>query len=384
MLANDKQIAIIGGGPGGLTLARLLQLKAANIKVYERDKDKTIRQQGATLDLHETSGLEALRRAGLMDAFYACYRPDAGKLRVVDEQAQIRMDDHAATTYEDHRPEIDRAPLRDILLESLNPGTVIWDRQFTHMKKDKDGWQLYFANGSTAYADIVIAADGANSKIRPYLTDIQPVYSGITIVEGNVYNAAQNAPGLWELAKGGKVFALGKEQSLILSTKGEGSLSFYTGTKVPENWVAQSGIDFNNKVQVLEWFQTAFKDWNTCWQELFQSDELWFVPRPQYHFPLEQHWKTSSNLILLGDAAHRMPPYAGEGVNMAMQDAFELAECLSSSDFTDIHTAIAHYEEQMLQRAAAVTQHTLDNTILIHSESGLEKLLQLFEEMGKQ
>lgn len=382
MLVNDKQIAIIGGGPGGLTLARLLQLNGVNVNVYERDKDKTIRQQGATLDLHETSGLEALRRAGLIDAFYACYRPDAGKLRVVDEQAQIHMDDHAASSYEDHRPEIDRAPLRDILLESLNPATVIWDSQFTHMEKCKEGWLLHFANGSTAYADIVIAADGANSKIRPYLTAIQPVYSGITIVEGNVYNAAENAPGLWKLAKGGKVFALGKEQSLILSTKGEGSLSFYTGTKVPENRVTQSGIDFNNKAQVLAWFQTAFKDWDPCWQELFQSDNIWFVPRPQYHFPLDQHWETSANLTLLGDAAHRMPPYAGEGVNMAMQDAFELAECLCNSDFADLHSAIAHYEQQMLQRAATVTQHTLDNTTLIHSENGLERLLQLFEQMN--
>lgn len=383
MLLQDKKIALIGGGPGGLTLARLLQLQGAQVQVYERDTDKNVRQQGATLDLHETSGLEALRRAGLLHAFYAHYRPDAGKLRVADEQAQIRMDDHAAKGYEEHRPEIDRAPLRDILLESLNPGTITWDSQFTRMEPQQGGWLLHFADGNTAYADIVIAADGASSKVRPYLTGIRPVYSGITIVEGNVYNAAKNTPGLWALAKGGKVFALGKEQSLILSTKGDGSLSFYTGTKEPENWVTQSRIDFNDKAQVFDWFKTKFAGWDACWQELFQSDEMWLVPRPQYHFPLDQSWTTLPNLTLLGDAAHRMPPYAGEGVNMAMQDAFELAECLSSNNFIDIHSAIAHYEQQMLQRSAAVTQHTLDNTILIHSEKGLERLLQLFEGLGK-
>lgn len=383
MLLQDKKIALIGGGPGGLTLARLLQLQGARVQVYERDTDKNVRQQGATLDLHETSGLEALRHAGLLNAFYAHHRPDAGKLRVADEQAQIRMDDHTAKNYEEHRPEIDRAPLRDILLASLNPGTVTWDSQFTRMEPQQGGWLLHFADGNTAYADIVIAADGASSKVRPYLTGIRPVYSGITIVEGNVYNAAKNAPGLWALAKGGKVFALGKEQSLILSTKGDGSLSFYTGTKEPENWVTQSSIDFNDKAQVFDWFKTRFSGWNVCWQELFQSDEMWLVPRPQYHFPLDQSWTTLPNLTLLGDAAHRMPPYAGEGVNMAMQDAFELAESLSNSDFSDTHSAIAHYEQQMLQRSAAVTQHTLDNTILIHSEKGLEKLLQLFEGLGK-
>ncbi|RYD98676.1 MAG: FAD-dependent monooxygenase [Sphingobacteriales bacterium] len=383
MLLKDKQIAIIGGGPGGLTLARLLQVQGAGVQVYERDKDEHVRQQGATLDLHETSGLAALRRAGLMAAFYARYRPGAGKMRVVDEQAQIRMDDHAAGHYEDQRPEIDRAPLRDILLDALAPGTVLWDRRFTHMEKQQEGWLLHFANGTKAYADLVIAADGANSKLRAYLTPIPAIYSGITIVEGNIYQAAKNAPRLWALAKGGKVFALGKEQSLILSTKGDGSLSFYTGTKVPENWAAQSGINFSDKAQVFDWFKTEFSAWEECWQELFHSNEIGLVPRPQYHFPPDQSWPTSPNLTLLGDAAHRMPPYAGEGVNMAMQDALELAECLSSNDFTGMQEAIAQYEQQMLQRAARVTQHTLDNTALMHSENGLERLLQLFQEMGK-
>jgi len=73
MLLQNKQIAIVGGGPGGLTLARLLQLKAVpdtfHIKVYERDINKDARVQGTTLDLHEDSGLKALRHANLLEAF---------------------------------------------------------------------------------------------------------------------------------------------------------------------------------------------------------------------------------------------------------------------------------------------------------------------------
>ena len=61
MLLQNKKVAIVGGGPGGLTLARLLQLKGVDVKVYERDRDKSFRQQGATLDLHYESGLKALR-----------------------------------------------------------------------------------------------------------------------------------------------------------------------------------------------------------------------------------------------------------------------------------------------------------------------------------
>jgi len=383
MLLDNKTTAIIGGGPGGLVLARLLQLQGAKVKVYERDPNKEVRQQGATLDLHETSGLKALRKAGLIEQFYTHYRPGAGKLRLVDEQARIWIDDHKDSHYTEDRPEIDRAPLRELLINSLAPDTIAWDSQFIAMEKQAQGWKLHFANGSSAYADLVIAADGANSRIRPYLTDIRPVYSGITIVEGNVYHAAQNAPALWELAKGGKVFALGNGQSLILSTKGEGSLSFYTGCKVPETWATQSGIDFNNKDQVADWFKKAFSTWDHSWQELFQSEELWLVPRPQYHFPADQHWSTQPNLTLLGDAAHRMPPYAGEGVNMAMLDAYELAASLTEGSFADLSAAIAHYEQEMLPRAASVTRDTLDNTILMHSINGRERLQQLFEQMGK-
>ena len=84
MTLQNKHVAIIGGGPGGLTLARLLQLKDADVKVYERDANKDVRVQGATLDLHEESGLAALQKAGLMDAFKANYRPGAEKMRVVE------------------------------------------------------------------------------------------------------------------------------------------------------------------------------------------------------------------------------------------------------------------------------------------------------------
>ncbi|MGJ1404564.1 FAD-dependent oxidoreductase [Sphingobacterium sp. G1-14] len=381
MKLQDKKVAVVGGGPGGLTLAKLLQSKGVNVTVYERDSNKEVRQQGATLDLHEESGLEALRRANLMNEFKASFRPDAGRLRVLDEQAIIKMDEHELQDKDqEDRPEIDRAPLRDILISALHEDIIVWDSQFISMVKQDHGWLLHFKNGKSFYADLVIAADGANSKIRPYLTDIKPIYSGVTIVEGNIYEAEKNTPKLWEITKGGKVFALGNEQSIILSAKGEGSLSFYTGCKVPENWVQESGIDFNNKQQVFDWFKVAFSYWGEKWHELFASNEIWFMPRPQYHFPLDQTWTTLSNLTMLGDAAHRMPPYAGEGVNQAMQDAFELAENLTCDHFPDIQTAISNYEKQMQARAAAVTKDTLQNTEILHAEDGLDNLLAMFTE----
>src|SRR4051812_33731923 len=131
MVIKNKKIAIVGGGPGGLTLARLLQVKGANVKVYERDLNKNVRVQGATLDLHEESGLKALETAGLMEAFHANFRPGADKLRITDKHATILFDDdHTESAEGWNRPEIDRGPLRKILLDSLQPDTVVWDSHF--------------------------------------------------------------------------------------------------------------------------------------------------------------------------------------------------------------------------------------------------------------
>jgi 2-polyprenyl-6-methoxyphenol hydroxylase-like FAD-dependent oxidoreductase len=387
-IIKDKKIAIVGGGPGGLVLARLLQMKGVDVTLYERDMDSGVRQQGATLDLHQESGLKALTAAGLLDDFKKHYRPGADKLRLVDQDFKIYSDDHQESTDNDFerehfRPEIDRGPLRDLLIASLQPGTLAWNSHYQSMDKEGSGWLLHFKNGNTAYADIVVAADGANSKIRPLISAIAAVYSGVTIVEGNIYHAAKNSPILNDLVKGGKVFAFGHEQSIILSAKGDGSLSFYTGSKEDECWVRDSGIDFNDKNQVLAWFKEKFGGWAPGWQGLFASDEMYIVPRPQYHYPLDQSWEPAGNLTMLGDAAHRMPPYAGEGVNMAMLDALELYENLTNESFPDTQSAIRNYEVFMCKRAAEVTRITLAQTESLHAENALSNMLNMFDRQSE-
>src|SRR6202044_269629 len=126
---EGKKIAIVGGGPGGLTLARLLQIRGADIAVYERDQSREARVQGSALDLHEDSGLAALEAAGLMEAFWANHRADLNRLRLTDQNGKV-LHDHARTmTGAGKRPEIERGPLRELLLDSLLPGTVRWDRK---------------------------------------------------------------------------------------------------------------------------------------------------------------------------------------------------------------------------------------------------------------
>jgi 2-polyprenyl-6-methoxyphenol hydroxylase-like FAD-dependent oxidoreductase len=81
---EGKKVAIVGGGPGGLTLAKLLQQSDVQVSVYERDQSRSARVQGSALDLHEDSGLAALEAAGLLDAFWVNHRPDLDRLRLTD------------------------------------------------------------------------------------------------------------------------------------------------------------------------------------------------------------------------------------------------------------------------------------------------------------
>jgi 2-polyprenyl-6-methoxyphenol hydroxylase-like FAD-dependent oxidoreductase len=399
-LLKNKTIAIVGGGPGGLTLARLLQMKGATVKVYERDRNKDARMQGATLDLHEESGLKALQEAGLMDAFRANYRPGADKLRLVDRHANILFDDDANAanggTNAAHanaananpagdrsRPEIDRGPLQNILLDSLQPGTIVWNSHFINLSPQpassphQNSCKLDFKDTPSAFADIVIAADGANSKLRPYITPIRPFYAGVTAVEGAVYHSETATPGIHQLLNGGKIFALDEEKTLIVGSKGDGSLVFYTSCQTEEQWAQNSGIDFTSKAQVTAWFKTQFAGWDNIWMELFDNASSAFVPRPQYCMPLDQTWEAQPNLTMLGDAAHLMPPFAGEGVNMAMLDALELAQCLSSENFSDTRQAIAAYEHQMRTRASATAKDTLDATAVLHSPNAIKYFIAL-------
>ncbi|MFD2937328.1 FAD-dependent oxidoreductase [Spirosoma flavum] len=382
MIIQGKTIAIVGGGPGGLTLARLLQLKGADVQVYERDVNQDVRVQGATLDLHDDSGLQAIREAGLMDAFKANFRPGADKLHIMDKQAAILVNQHAEADgltfgHEGFRPEIDRGPLRNILLDSLQAGTVVWNSYLMSLTLVGATWALQFQNGTSARADMVIAADGANSKIRPLITPIRPFYSGITSVEGTIYDSESAAPGMYRLVNGGKIFAFGDDKTLIISAKGDGSLIFYTGCKTDEYWYRTSGINFANKAQVLTWFNDEYAGWDPSWQELFKQADPHFVVRPLYCMPVDQTWDALPNLTMLGDAAHLMPPYAGEGVNMAMLDALELSQCLTSEAFSDSQSAIAMYENQMRDRAAKAAIMSLEQTDLLHSPEAISHMIEV-------
>src|SRR5580658_1210864 len=268
---DGKKIAIVGAGPGGLTLARLLQQSGAQVSVYERDQNRNARVQGSALDLHEDSGLAALEAAGLMEAFWANHRPDLDSLRLTDANGTVLHVHLRRMSGPGQRPEIERGPLRDLLLDSLQPGTVKWDCKLEHSEFQGEQVLLHFANGQTSVADIAIGSDGANSRLRELVTPIQPQYVGVSLVEGLVPAAKHAIPELWDLLEGSALIALGGERTIGMGTKPDGSVLLYAGLKTDDPAARQSLEEAISPDERVRWFRSNFKGWSDLWEPLFRE-----------------------------------------------------------------------------------------------------------------
>ncbi len=376
---EGKKIAIIGGGPGGLTLARLLQHGHAKVSVYERDKSRSARVQGSALDLHEDSGLAALEAAGLMDAFWLHHRPDLDRLRLTDAHGTVLHDHPRQMSGAGKRPEIERGPLRDLLLDSLRPGTVEWDCKLESAEMQGEQVALRFAGGKTALADIVVGSDGANSRLRELVTPIRPEYVGVSLVESLLPEAEQTIPELWDLIGGSALIALGGERTIGMGTKPDGSVLVYAGLKTQDATVKQHLEDASGSDQRVAWFHANFPGWSELWDPLFR-EALSMVWRPLLTCPSNQHWEPKPNVTLIGDAAHVMPPYAGEGVNMAMLDALVLSNLLLRESTPS--RAIATYEAEMFARMQHMTADTMANTEMFYAPDAADRVVALFRSFG--
>ena len=374
-----KKIAIVGGGPGGLTLARLLQQGGAQVVVFERDRSRDARVQGSALDLHEGSGLAALEAAGLMEEFWANHRPDLDRLRLTDADGNVLHDHVRRMSGDEKRPEIERGPLRDLLLDSLQPGTVQWDSKLESAELHGEQVLLRFADGKAVLTDIAIGSDGANSRMRTLVTPIRPKDVGISLVEAVVPVAQQTIPHLWELLAGSALIALGGERTIGMGTKPDGSVLVYAGLKTHDDSARQSLEEADRPDQRVAWFRTHFEGWSQLWDPLFR-EAVSMVWRPLLTCPVDQHWNPQPSITLIGDAAHVMPPYAGEGVNMAMLDALVLSRLLLSQQSPA--RAIATYETEMFARMRDMMADTMENTEMFYAPNAAERVVALFRSFG--
>jgi 2-polyprenyl-6-methoxyphenol hydroxylase-like FAD-dependent oxidoreductase len=378
-LLHGKRIAIAGAGPCGLTLARLLQQKGADVRVFELESSHAARNQGGSLDLHEDSGQLALRRTGLHEKFLAASRPEGQAVRVVDKHGKMFIDLRPKDDTQ-ARPEIDRGVLRGLLIDSLAGGAIQWGQQIEGVERSTQGrLRLAFAAGQPMEVDLLFGCDGTWSKVRPLLSTTKPYYCGISIVEAWISSVDTRHPGVAELVGPGIFLATSDDKALIAQRNGDGNIRVYVTLRVPEDWTQRSGLAFNQIDATRQGLLNIFAGWAPHLGELLKAADV-FIPRSLYtHPPRQSAWLAQSDATLLGDAAHVMPFFTGKGVNLAMLDAVELADNLTSGKFSDIAQALRAYETSMFNRmAAAISETHRDQDVFISREApaGIEDLLR--------
>ncbi|MFD5122419.1 FAD-dependent oxidoreductase [Streptomyces sp. NPDC058385] len=339
------RIAVIGSGPAGLTLARVLHRHGHPVTVLERDPSRDARPPGGTLDLHEGLGQLALEKAGLLAEFRTLSRPEGQAMRILDTDGTV-LRDWPPRPDERANPEIDRGQLRDLL---LGPVDVQWGRDVTEVvPESRDGVLVHFADGRKETFDLVIGADGAWSRVRPAVSSATPQYTGVTSVETSLDDVDTRHPDLARLVGDGSVAVYGVNRALVAQRNSGGHVKVYAQFRVPLD--QNTNLDPADTEAVRSSLLALFDGWAPPVLDLLRHGTA-FVHRPLYVLPVSHTWTHVSGVTLLGDAAHLMPPL-GAGANLAMLEGAELAESIAAAPGpADLDEAVRAFEEQMWARA---------------------------------
>ncbi|MFJ5528803.1 FAD-dependent oxidoreductase [Streptomyces sp. NPDC093261] len=369
-------IAVVGAGLGGLVAARVLQVHGIEAAVYERDASPAARPQGGMLDIHEESGQAALRAAGLLEEFRAIIHSGGEEFRVLDPDGTVRFKD----AEEAGRPEVDRNDLRRVLLDSLPEGTVRWGAKVTGARPLGDGrHEVTLADGTVFTTDLLIGADGAWSRIRPLLSPAVPAYAGVSFVETDLYEAAVGHPATAELLGGGMTFALADGKGFLTHLETDGSIHAYVAFQAPEDWL--SGLDFTRPESVKEALLAHFEGWDDRLRALIADADDAPTPRPIHTLPVGHRWAHTPGVTLLGDAAHLMSPFAGEGANAALQDGAELATALAANP-DSFDTGLLAYEKALFPRAEHTAAQSAQGLDLLFGPDATENLVAMMSGQG--
>ena len=278
-----------------------------------------------------------------------------------------------------------RTDLRNILLDSLAPGTVKWGHRVTEVKAlSPDSYEISFQSQPAVRASLLVGADGAFSRVRPLIHLTQPVYTGVTMYDLQIspYNLT---PSLKALIGNGTCIALDDGKGLFPQMNSGGRCRVYAA--ISAHAIISNEEPWPEAGKRRQWLIKLCEDWDERYKELIMaSDEETATPRRIYAFDPAFKWTGSEttgvtiigeysrpsssykdpNLLrryeaktthLIGDAAHVMAP-SGEGVNLALADALDLGKALVNlfaqsepPSRKQIRDAISDFEKIMMDRA---------------------------------
>jgi len=353
------RVAIIGGGIGGLTAANALSRAGIEVAVYEAAAE--LKEIGAGVALHPNA-MKVLRAIGVEGSV----REVAGRSswqvmrnwktgRVIARTSR----DQQVATFGIAGATVHRADLLDVLAGALPAGQVTLGQRCTQVRPDGDTAVARFADGGEIEADIIVGADGIHSPVRASVFGPDaPRFTGKICYRSVVPTATVR--GTRPRAEGAQW--LGPHGTVVLyPLRGEELINvvchYDDASYRHESWIAECGRE-----EVLE----RYAGWHESLLRLFAAAQTWYKWALYDRDPIPR-W-TRGRVTVLGDAAHPMLPYLGQGACQAIEDGAVLATALSA-EASDPVIGLARYERTRRPRASRVVLTSRERGLSNHLTS---------------
>jgi 6-hydroxynicotinate 3-monooxygenase len=355
-MRRTTKIAVIGAGLGGMTVAGLLQRRGFRVKVYEQAA--AFSRIGAGIHLSSNVML-VMRHLGIEQALSdIALHPDAFVSRQWDTGEilfELPFDPASEARYGAAYINVHRGDLHSVLESALEHGTVAFGKKLSHIDDSGPAIRLFFEDDGEAEADLVIGADGLNSKVRDHLLGPEkPRYTG-HIAHRAIFPATR-LNGL-PIRACTKWWGPGNHILVYYMTQAREEIYIVTSAPQPE-WTSNAAFVPCGREELIATFDGYHAELR---QVVNAATDI--TKWPIFDREPVERW-SDDRIVLLGDACHPMRPYMAAGAAMAIEDAGILARCIAEVGSDDAGESFAWYQANRKPRVRKVQQISMVNTWL--------------------